>query len=212
MFTDFNQFTIQLIPHAIKILLYFVLTVYLRVFENATISFQLHLLYAAVFFKSIIYRSVAVLVFIILERCSGSEILIQTAFERQAEVKNFDMVVGLDDYIGRVDVAINDPWAQPSQKVPATAQQIQPPHVPELIPSKDRSAAAGQTPYSAVFFPPVSRPHSMTSQQLRLRFGELHLSGSLFMVLSLALIGSRWLGHLIPTNVHDSFLYTERGI
>ena len=84
-------------------------------------------------------------------------------------------------------MSTNDPWVHPPQNVPATAQQILPPHLPELIPSNDGSAAAGQTPYSAMFTPPCSRPHIMTSQQFSLLLSGLLLSGSLSMVLTPAL-------------------------
>jgi len=50
--------------------------------------------------------------------------------------------------------------------VPATAQQNLPALIPELIPSKELSDAAGQTPRDSAFSPPGSRPHLRYCQQL----------------------------------------------
>jgi len=40
----------------------------------------------------------------------------------------------------------NVPWTLSPQNVPATAQQILPAHIPELMPSKEASDAAGHIP------------------------------------------------------------------
>ena len=50
--------------------------------------------------------------------------------------------------------------------MPATAQQNLPPLIPELIPSKELSDAAGQIPKDSAFLPPGSRPHLRYCQQL----------------------------------------------
>jgi hypothetical protein len=60
----------------------------------------------------------------------------------------------------------NVPWTFPPQQVPATAQHILPAFWPLLIPSKDASTAAGQTPRSATFLPPGCLSHFLNCQQL----------------------------------------------
>ena len=57
------------------------------------------------------------------------------------------------------------PWTLPSQKVPATAQQILPAFNPPLIPLDEASSTAGHTPNSKALAPSSSLPQFLNSQQ-----------------------------------------------